>query len=101
MFDKDDFDFPAELSWQDSRERLLRVTFADDEREPVTLDARPERTLLPFKYSTISTLMSISLQHVKINGHNLGEPDSVLLSIVAAASLYNSSVVVTVCCYCD
>ena len=73
----------------------MRVIFAD--RECRTLG---ERTWLkPEWLYTINSLMSTGLQYLRINGHIFTEPDSVLLNIVAAASSYNSSIFVTVCCH--
>ena len=96
MFDKDDFDFPAELHWQDSRDGLLRLHFV--EREPEMLGPRQERILLPHKWSAVTSLMSMSLQHLTINGHILKERDIIFQKITAAARLY-STIFVTVCCY--
>ena len=96
MFDLDSFNFPAELHWQGSRDGLLRLTFV--ERTHETLSGRQERTFLPSGWLPVTYLMSVSLQHLTINGHILKERESVFQKIAAAARSY-STVSSTVCCY--
>ena len=97
MFDKENFDFPAELHWQDSKDGILRLIFI--ENEPETLGARQERTALPFKWFPVTSLMTSSLRHLTVNGHSLKERESLFLKTAAAARSYNYTVVMTVCCY--
>lgn len=99
MFDKDDFHFPAALCWQDSRDRLLRITFVE-EREPRMLGASSqEQNLLPVKDAPINALMGSGLLFLKINRSRFTELNSALEKIVVTANSYNTSVVVAVCCY--
>ncbi|KAK0507245.1 hypothetical protein JMJ35_010283 [Cladonia borealis] len=90
----DDFDFPAELYWQDSEGRFVRLTFAV-EREAGKLSMGQGRIFLPFRNSDIITLMSMSISLQPLQFNDPIAREKVLLKIVDAASSYNSSVVVT------